>query len=342
MFWKNIEIHNAAELVDVDGGVMPVRYPLAMKPFLNESAQNIMFNTAHTELRFVATGDKLPEITLSTTEPRQAYAVIFRGQFCQRNIISLTTKPQVIKFQANENLSKLSSEYTSSMAFSPNVWRVVISEQPIILHDVQGGCRPPQPDELPRRRYLTYGTSITHGASAMLPHLSYAAQAARRLDADLINLGLGGACHCEKEIADWIAGRDDWDFATLSLSVNMTGKYTIEEFEDRVSYMVNKVAMSDLSRPVSCITLFPHFRDIGVLRDGIGPEKTDAMRQVLRDIVAAYPHDNLILLEGPELLDDLSGLTEDLIHPSDYGMTLIAEHLVARLRPFLSGFSNCR
>ncbi len=64
-------------------------------------------------------------------------------------------------------------------------------ESPIAIHAVTGDCRPPRAGELPARRYLAYGTSITAGYGSQ-PHCSYVAQAARHLALDPINLGWRG------------------------------------------------------------------------------------------------------------------------------------------------------
>jgi len=42
------------------------------------------------------------------------------------------------------------------------------------------------------------------------------------------------------------------------------------------------------------------------------------------------------LIEGADLLTDLTGYSMDLAHPGDFGMIEIAENLAQRIRPFLS------
>ena len=170
-----------------------------------------------------------------------------------------------------------------------------------------------------------------------VPHSSCAGHTARALGADLINLGSAGSAHCEAELADYIAARDDWDIATLALSVNL-GRFALDEFYKRVSYMVNTVSGANLDRPVACITLWPFFNDMladdGKLKQG---ETAPAakFRQSLRDAVAACPNPNVHLLEGPELMTNTAGLTDDLIHPGDYGMMEMGLNLVAALKPLL-------
>ena len=42
-------------------------------------------------------------------------------------------------------------------------------------------------------------------------------------------------------MADYIAGRDDWDFATLEMGINMIGDFDVEEFRSRVEYFIPKI-----------------------------------------------------------------------------------------------------
>ncbi len=225
------------------------------------------------------------------------------------------------------------------MAFSPQVFRLIFGgseRDPVIFHGIEGEkVQPPAAEDLPALRYLSYGTSITHGFDAEGPHLSYVSQTARRLGADLINLGVGGSAFCEPEFADYIADRDDWQIATLALSVNMRG-FTIDEFYSRVSYMVNKVPGSNPGRAVACITLYPFFLDFGIIqKDKPFKAQSEEYRQALRDAVAACPHKNVHLIEGPELLTDISGLTADLLHPGDNGMIEMGQNLAERLRQLI-------
>jgi len=196
--------------------------------------------------------------------------------------------------------------------------------------------RVPIRDELPKHRLLTYGTSITHGAAATMPHLPYVRQLAWRLGIDLMNFGVGGACQCEPAFADYMASLDDWTVGMLALSVNMIGAgFTPEAFYERVSYLVNTVAGANSNRPVMCVTIYPHARDFfGVGNEVKAPPET--YRQKLRDAVANCPHPNLHLAEGADILTDPGGLTTDLIHPGDFGMIQMGENLAARMRTLIS------
>ena len=338
MIYNKIEFHNIEEAREVpEGGVRLQRVPEHVRLKLNEGAQMRVLQPDNAEVRFLSDGD-VTKVTLSSEG--ETDVVLFHGLFDGRQRITLTREPKTIEVTPPAQLNRLPGKYLEGMAFSPRVYRLILggrNREPVIFHGMEGdNVRPPEPRDLPSIRLLTYGTSITHGFDAEGPHLTYVAWTERRLGADLINLGLGGAAHCEPELSDYIAGRKDWDIATLALSVNMQG-FPMHEFYKRVSYMVNTVAGSDSRRPVAAITLYTYSRDLGIDIDAPGTGgKPEEYRQALRDAVSACPHPNIRVLEGREMLSDFSGLTLDLVHPGDYGMEEMGRNISKNLKALLA------
>lgn len=338
MIHQNVELHNVAELQPAAGGGMRLqRVPETVRTRLNEGAQWRMLQPDNAEIRFVSNG---PTTRVTLVSEGNTDVTLFYGMFDGRLRFTVTREPVTLDIPLPADpLKQLAPAYWKHHPFAPHVTRLILGgprRDPLILLGVEGdNVRPPHRNEVPALRYLAYGTSITHGFDAEGPHLTYVGQTARRLGADLINLGVGGSAHCERELADYIAARDDWDVASLALSVNMQ-HFAMDEFSRRVAYMVHTVAGANPDRPVACITLYPYSRDFGIepvnAQHGGTPE---AYRQALRDAVAACPHPNAHLIEGPELLTDITGLTHDLIHPGDYGMTEMALHLAARLQALM-------
>ena len=85
-----------------------------------------------------------------------------------------------------------------------------------------------------------------------------------------------------------------------------------------------------------CITLYPFFRDLGIEPPDEYGGTADEYRKILREVVATNENPNLHLIEGPDLLEDLSGLTADLIHPGDHGMAEMGQRLAERLGRFIN------
>jgi len=337
MIHDHIDCLGFAEAVPVTGGAVRLqRVPESVRSALNPGAQEKVLRPACNELRCVTDDDRV-RITLSSPEDMILVAP-FYGCFKHGGEWRVRSEPVSVELEAPPRPLEIGAAL-GEMPYAPRVCRLLLhGGGHVLLHGAEGsGLRPPTAEELPRLRLLTYGTSITHGARATMPHLSYVRQLAWRLGADLVNLGVGGACLCEHEFADYIAGRDDWDVALLSLSVNMIGKgFTLDEFSERVSYMVNTVAGADTKRPVVCVTIYPHFRDyLPTDHPSQGKAPAEEYRERLRRAVADCAHPNVTLIEGRDVLDDMCGLTGDLIHPGDLGMIRMGENLAKRIAPLV-------
>jgi lysophospholipase L1-like esterase len=337
----SIQFHNVGELrpPNDDGGRLIQRVPESVRTDLNEGAQSRMRHPAGVELRFVPDGPV--DLTLSMEPGGSADSGtvrVFWGPIQGYDEFEIGTEPTTIEVETPEKLTRLKPSATEDLAFDPRVCRVCLPGEHrggyTLYHGASGERRPPTDDELPDRRYLAYGTSITEGEAPLGEHLTYVNQTARRLDADLVNLGSCGTAYCDEAIADHVAARDDWDVATLSVSVNMVGTFSAEEFRERAENLVETVASAHPDKPVGCITIFRCSRD--VVEGHAEAETVERFRAELREVVAESPRDNVALLEGPELLPSIHGLTTDLVHPGDGGMTTMAERLATELRPLLA------
>src|SRR5690606_33281884 len=119
--------------------------------------------------------------------------------------------------------------------FDARLTRVILPWQPPLrLHQPPvGDFEPPRREQLPRLRMLSYGSSITQGNGAITASGTYASRVSQLLGVDFINLGFGGGAHLEREMADYIASRTDWDLATLEMGINM-GRLGYDLFHERV------------------------------------------------------------------------------------------------------------
>ena len=92
--------------------------------------------------------------------------------------------------------------------FDCHVWRILFHKQSCGIfcgldtfgHDV----RPPEPQEVPQKKWLAYGSSITFGGDVHLASNAYVLQAARRLKADVYNKAVAGSCFCDSAMIDSI------------------------------------------------------------------------------------------------------------------------------------------
>jgi lysophospholipase L1-like esterase len=338
VIFKNVELHNIEDLVSVCGlsGLRMQRVPESVRVKLNPVAQSQMCHPSCAEIRFVS--DQPVSIKLSC--PKGLGTVdVFYGPFQSLERYEIKHDISVIQVSMPDQMKLYDQAKLSDLSFSPDVCRLLMAGDAMFIHGIAGDhCRPPNRDELPRLRYLAYGTSITDSGNATAPHLTYVEQVGIRLGADVINLGSSGSAFCESEIADYIAERKDWDFATLALSVNML-KFPLSFFYERASYMINTICRSTPHRPVVCITILPYSREFGDtfigMKDKGSPED---YREALRKAVQNCPCENVYLIEGSDILKDIGGLSPDLLHPGDQGMIFMGENLARKIKPLIESF----
>lgn len=325
--FSGASLHNVAGTEDApwtDGGRRLLRVPASVAAELNDVARERLRHPTGCELRFVPESNEAVAVTLSSPAPERVRT--FWGEFQMPAVFELHSEPTTHEFAVPEALYGLEDRIANGR-FDPRVCRLRFEpDAPVAVHDVAGACRPPQQDEIPDHRYLAYGTSITEGEAATATHLGYVSRVARRVGADPFNLGCSGSAFCERAIAEHIAGREDWDIASLSVSVNMANReFTIEQFRDRAETLVETVTRAHPDRPVVCITLFPYHADLS--HDG-DADRAMAFRSALVDAATASAHGDLRVVDGLDAMAP-TGLSTDLLHPGDHGMASIAADIAS-------------
>jgi hypothetical protein len=356
MRYGDVELHNVAELLTGSGtdvlpptarewygqqpggmeawqkqgaeGLWFTRVPESLRKDLNAPAQINALQTAGGEMRFVLDAGQSLKVTLASPFG-PSIAEVYQGDFMVGWHV-IGTEPTVVTVQPPASLDALRNvRERHGGRFDAGLCRLVLPWRPSVrLLGIEGRCRPPEPGMAPARRWLAYGSSITHGNQCIHPTGSYAMRTAERLGVDLVNLGLGGGAHLEPQVADHIAGRSDWDFASLEMGVNIRW-LAVEEFAKRVEYFLRTIGAAHPGKPVFCVDVFTSDQDF--TRAG----NTAAFRRVVRRLVRESGRENLIYVNGRRLLRP-SRLTADLVHPSPDGMEEMAERLArtiaARIR----------
>lgn len=343
MIYDSIEFHNVEELRAIEGreGLLLQRIPENVRSRIRPNSQIKFTYPAGAEIRFTCKSFPVTVKVHNYGEPD--IASVYFGDF-QHQEMTLNRGLNEITIDMNPRLAQAIPLIKKAL-FSPEVVRIIIrgvrSEVHYIGIEGSGIC-PPSKDKLPALRYIAYGTSITHGLWATSPVLSYAAITARRLGADLINLGSSGSAFCEEALADHIAARDDWDFCTLCVSVNMLHQGVgREEFHDKAKYFISAISGKYPRKPVFCISILPYYMDLGIINPSATILSTPAeYRDTLKQILSEIKMPNLYYFDGRELLKDFGGLTSDILHPGSLGMIEIGENLAERIRPILENSKN--
>jgi hypothetical protein len=325
MIYKDVELYNVHELLDEgdDGSKTFSRIPNALRLGLNSSAMNNAVATPGSEVRFNLTGDEA-RITLKDTgaSPVPAIVEVYQGSFLSSvHTIGLDPTEVVVTRHANtDRLGELTRSH--DLPYDIGLSRVILPwRPPCRLLSIEGETTLPRADQTPDVRYLAYGSSITHGSNAVRPTGTYAMRTAQFLSVDLISLGFGGGAHLEPSMADYISGRDDWDFASMELGINLLGSIEVEEFERRVAYFIPTIARAHPDKWIFCIDVFPCRWDFAA------DPKADAFRTVVKKQVEALNLPKLVHVSGMDMLSTMTGLTADLVHPSPSGMEEMARYL---------------
>jgi len=334
MHHDSLEFHNVAELAPAPGGGLHLaRFPSSVWPKAEAPGGLTTIRTSNgCEIRFVL--DK-PRIRI-WLRPAQGPAnlVHLRGN----QVVEYQTLPEGIIHCLEIDAPPLEPNRDPAVrkvgGFSPDVYRIYSQGGTLVYHgmDPMGGSpRPPAPEEKPSRRWLAYGSSITQSSGNM--H-GYVHDAQQLLEADACNLGMGGSCWVEPAIADFIAERDDWDFASFELGVNMRNPARQNDgFRDKVRYLLDTVTAAHPKKPVFLITMFDcgEFHEItpsDMQRDQLEKD------EILREAAAEHPG-QVTLIEGREVITDFLGFKADLLHPDAFAYARMAIRLAEKMDPVL-------
>ncbi|MGO4499340.1 SGNH/GDSL hydrolase family protein [Paenibacillus sp. 2RAB27] len=333
---ENVVFHNVAELESRAylPGLRLQRFPKQVRESLTEKGRTKAAESSGCEIRFVTEATNI-RVTMAAQE-KDGRVLVFKGDFFHAAYDLKAGVITTLQLESPERFAEVPLALLDNVAFSSNVWRIYCDRFTAIFVDIDAygfAIRPPERQEVPQLTMLAYGSSITQGAGALSHYNGYVQQTARRLDIDVLNLGLSGSCYCEPELADHLAEREDWDLAYLELGVNMRGTVNVEEFQHRVTYLLDGIIRKHPSKPIFVTTIYPNRATY--FHDTAHPFSVaeKQFNEVLKRYVESRQHPNLTLLDGAQIMIDFTSLTSDLIHPSDYGHSRMGEQLAGFLRP---------
>jgi lysophospholipase L1-like esterase len=337
IIFQKAHLHNIDHLEpNANGeGFRMCRVPAEVWEKMNAMGKTRSFAAAGAELRFNLIGPEA-RVRLRYVENRggkaqdwPVLAELYQGDILMRCVGFRDTWTEIV-IKRPANLAKLEAEAAArgGRGFDSTLVRLAFPYMPETqLLRIDGDIAPPRRDQLPARSYLAYGSSITHGSYALRTGETYPARVGRALGANVINLGFGAAAYLEPEMAQWIAARRDWDFATLELGVNLLRPITTAEFARRVGYFLPTIVAAHPDKPVFVIDIFTSGKDLEA-----DPKRAE-YRAVVRAAVARLQSPHVRHLEGRVLFTGTTGLCFDLLHPSSEGFGEIASRLTAAMAP---------
>jgi hypothetical protein len=217
---------------------------------------------------------------------------------------------------------------------------------------LDGGASVEAPPASDRRRWVHYGSSISHCMEARRPTGTWPAVVARSADVDLYSLGLAGQCHLDHFAARTI--RDlPADLISLKLGINLVNADSMREraFVPSVHGFLDTVRDGHPDEPIVVISpiicpaaedhpgpTLPNAEGTFDVIDRptelmLGALSLTRIRQLLETVVAQRRQagdTNLHYLHGHELfgIDDIGDLPDGL-HPNSEGYQRMGERFTA-------------
>ncbi len=172
-----------------------------------------------------------------------------------------------------------------------------------------------------------YGSSITNGAAASRPGMTYESIISRKLDANHHNLGFGGSAKGETAMAEYISGLDMSVFV-YDYDHNAP---TVEHLKNTHEPMFKIIREKNPDLPIIMLSR-PQY-SLANNRD----ERFAVIKETY-DNAVAMGDKNVYLIRGSELFDGLDAdFTVDAVHPTDLGFYKMAEALIPILDKLLNG-----
>lgn len=345
MIFKNMEFFNVNELEEVEGfnGVRLQRLPKHIRDSMGtkgyEKGRQVSQHSTGCEIRFIVESNTVT-LFLSTVEA-EGEVLVYKGDYFHSRLNIMPGVITPVRLEEHPRFSEVSPGILKAGRFSSKVWRLVFNRYCAVFHGIETyghKVRPPEKNETPKISWLAYGSSITHGSSSGSYENSYVQQASRRLGVDALCFGMSGSCYCEKELADYIALLNRWDIITLEVGVNMRSVFSPEEFEKRVSYLLETLLAQNPGKPVVLISIFPNYAELLLDETNPAAVRNKEFNRILKELLLRFECPELFLIEGRDILTDYAGLTCDLLHPSAYGHIQMGENLANGLRPIINDY----
>jgi lysophospholipase L1-like esterase len=204
------------------------------------------------------------------------------------------------------------------------IWLPHLCPTEISSLEVEDGCALEAAPPL-AFKWLAWGDSITQGMNASLPIFSWTARAARELNANVINYGVGGATlqkelatalpHTEANLITISYGANDWNIAL-----------PLAEFRANAAALVSALRKQFPSTPLIVTTPVPFFRASAPNKNG---DSLDDFRRALEEVAAEQ---KVHAIRGTDLVPADHNYFNDWSHPNDAGHQMIAQNLLAAVQ----------
>ncbi len=183
-------------------------------------------------------------------------------------------------------------------------------------------------DQEYKKKIVIYGSSIVHGASASRPGLAYPSQLSRKLDAEVINLGVSGNAKMELSVAQMINDIEDIDLIIMDCVPNSSPEQVAERTFNFVKELRNKhpntpiLLVESINRQIGNYNLTWKKR----LVDQNGNFKKEY------DKLLSSGEKNLYYIPANDLIGHDTEGTVDGTHPTDVGFARMVDIIQSKIK----------
>lgn len=189
------------------------------------------------------------------------------------------------------------------------------------------------PIESPYRyKVLTHGSSVTHGASASRPGMTYTARMSRYTGFDFINFGFSGECKLQPEFAKIIA-ETEADAYMFDAFSNPSAK----EIRERLEPFIKTITEAHPDKPF--IFLQTHMREDTLFDEkwlSFNLERRATVRELMPQMEKKYK--NVYFLNGENITSSDYDGTVDGAHPTDLGFDNFIKTYLPRVKKILKKY----
>lgn len=180
-----------------------------------------------------------------------------------------------------------------------------------------------------RYNILTHGSSVTHGASASRPGMTYTAKMSRMTGFNFINFGFSGECKLQPEFAKIIA-ETEADAYLFDAFSNPSAK----EIRERLEPFIKTITEAHPDK--AFIFLQTHMREDAMFNESwlkFNIERRETVRELMPQMAKKYK--NVYFLDADNITSDINEGTIDGAHPTDLGFDKFIETWLPKIKKIL-------
>ncbi len=325
MQYENFELFNVAEVEKTKDGFILRRFPVDVienltLPLYDKDGNYTEEWIGHryyakqlagAEIRFFS---HATEVALKAKAIENGIINVYHGDFLLKSEFVKEGETLDTVFKRNNFVNGIPKKNCNR--FNPNVWRICFANGPFEILKVKPNARRrlPKQTELPKKKVLCYGSSITFGGGTPYSYLSYISVMANALGFDVLNKGISGGCQCDKGIKDYLL-TEDFDYGYFELCINIAER-PLWLIEERMGTLIDEFCTKFPDKKMFFVTPYMYGADISKSADDYSNEFVKPVK-VLTEHAKKYP--NAIIIDGNKILDKTYYFSADLEHPAEFG-----------------------